>query len=84
MDKRRLRAALKVLEIVETKYAETKDLIDEKCQKEKISVEEVTFFYKSRSKELAQKNVLLFCSEYVKKHFIKLNSLGYNIYLRVI
>ena len=44
MDKKRLRVALKVLESVKTKYPETKDLIDEECQKEKISVEEVIFF----------------------------------------
>ena len=59
MDKRRLRVALKVLEAVKTKYAETKDLIKDECQKEKISVEEVIFF-KSRSKELAQKNIFYF------------------------
>ena len=39
MDKRRLRVALKVLETVKTKYAETKDLIEDECQKEKISVD---------------------------------------------
>ena len=43
MDKRRLRVALKVLEKVKIKYAETKDLIESECQKEKISVEEVIF-----------------------------------------
>ena len=52
MDKRRLRVALKVLEAVKTKYAQTKDLIEDECQKEKVSVEEVIFF-KSRTKELA-------------------------------
>ena len=50
---------MKVLEAVKTKYPETKDLIEEECQKEKISVEEVIFF-KSRSKELAQKNNFYF------------------------
>ena len=59
MDKRRLRVALKVLEKVKTKYVETKDLIEDECQREKISVEEVIFF-KSRSKELAQKNIFYF------------------------
>ena len=44
MDKRRLRVALKVLEKVKTKYVETKDLIEDECQREKISVEEVIFF----------------------------------------
>ena len=51
---------MKVLEAVKTKYPETKDLIDEEWQKKKISVEEVIFFYKSRSKELAQKNIFYF------------------------
>ena len=35
MDKRRLRVALKVLEKVKIKYAETKDLIESECQKER-------------------------------------------------
>ena len=44
MDKKRLRVDLKVLEAVETKYLQTKDLIDEECQRGNISVEEVIFF----------------------------------------
>ena len=44
IDKKRLRVPLKVLKTVKTKYPETKNLKDEECQKEKISVEEVTFF----------------------------------------
>ena len=59
MDKKSLRLALEVLETVKTKYGETKYLIEDECQKEKISVEEVIFF-KSRSKELAQKNIFYF------------------------
>ena len=47
MDKKRLRVALKVLEAVKTKYPETKQfieiLMDEECQKEKISADEVIF-----------------------------------------
>ena len=47
MDKKRLKVALVVLNAVETKYPETKQFIDdtmeEKCQKEKISAEEVIF-----------------------------------------
>ena len=39
-------------------------MIDEQCQKEKTSLEEVNF-YKSRRKKLAQKNIL-FYSEYVR------------------
>ena len=80
MDKKRLRVAVKKLQKLKTKHPETKDLIEE-CQKEKIFVEKVIFFYKFRSKELAQENIFLFCSEYVKRYFIKLNSLGYDIYL---
>ena len=55
---------LKVLEAVKEQFPDTKkfveDLSDEECQKEKISMDEVIFFYKSRSKELAQKNIFYF------------------------
>ena len=48
MDKRRLRVVLKVLDTIKTQIPEAKqlieDLIDEKCQKEKKSVDEVIFF----------------------------------------
>ena len=48
MDKRRLRVALKVLDEVRICYPNTKkfveDLIDEECQKEEISADEVIFF----------------------------------------
>ena len=64
MDKKRLRVALTVLEAIKNEYPETKkfieNLMDEECQKEKISADEVIFFYKSRSKELAQKNIFYF------------------------
>ena len=54
MDKQRLRVALKVLEEVKVKFSNTKQLIDdtmkEECQKEKITADEVSFFYKSRTK----------------------------------
>ena len=47
MDKKRLRVALKVLESGKTKYLETKQfieiLINEGCQKEKISADKVIF-----------------------------------------
>ena len=62
MDKKRLGISLKVLEAVKERFPDTKsfidDMMEEQCQKEKISVEEV-IFYKSRSKKLAQKNI--FC-----------------------
>ena len=58
MDKKTLRISLKVLEAVKECFSDTKNFIDnmmeEQCQKEKISVEEV-IFYKSKSKKLAQK-----------------------------
>ena len=83
MDIRRLKIALKVLDEVKVQFPETKQFIEEcieqECLKENISAEEVIFFYNSRSKELAQKKHFLFCSEYVKRYCIKLNSLGYNI-----
>ena len=48
MDKKRLRVALKVLGAVKEQFPDTKrsikDLIDEECQKEKISADEVIFF----------------------------------------
>ena len=47
MDRKRLRVALKVLEEVKVRYPETKQFIDdtmeEECQKEKISANEVIF-----------------------------------------
>ena len=60
MYKKQLRIVLKVLEDVTVKFPNTKQVIDdvmeEECQKEKITTDEV-IFYKSRSKELAQKNI---------------------------
>ena len=44
MDKKRLRVALKVLEKLKTKHPETKDLVEDECQKEKIFLEEVICF----------------------------------------
>ena len=59
MDKQRLRVALKVLEEVKVKFPNTKQLIDdtmkEECQKEKITADEVCFFYKSRTKSYLRK-----------------------------
>ena len=47
MDNKRLQVALVVLNAVKTKYPETKQFIgntmEEECQKEKISAEEVIF-----------------------------------------
>ena len=48
MDKKRLKVALAVLEAVKIKFPETKQFIDntmeDECEKEKISPDEVTFF----------------------------------------
>ena len=48
MDKKRLKVALTVLEAVKVKFPETKQFIDntmeDECQKEKISADEVIFF----------------------------------------
>ena len=48
MDKKRLRVALAVLDAVKTKLPETRQFIDntmeDECQKEKISADEVIFF----------------------------------------
>ena len=64
MGKKRLKVALAVLDAVKIKFSETKRFIDDttedECQKEKISVEEVICFCKSKSKEFALKNI--FCT----------------------
>ena len=87
MDKKRLRVALTVLEAVKNEYPETKkfieNLMDEECQKEKISADEVIFFTSLEAKSYLRKT-FLFCSEYVKRYFIKLNSLGYIIFTHVL
>ena len=58
MDKKRLRITLKVLEAVKERFPDTinfiNNMMEEQCQEEKISVEEV-IFYKPKSKKLAQK-----------------------------
>ena len=45
MDKKRWKVSLKVLKVVKKQFSDTKhfieDMIDEECQKKKISVEEV-------------------------------------------
>ena len=47
MDKKRLRISLKVLEVVKEHFPDTKkfidDMMEEQCQNEKISIEEVIF-----------------------------------------
>ena len=54
MDKKRLNITLKVLRAVKKHFPDTKnfieDMINEQCQKEKISVEEVTFFTRLEAK----------------------------------
>ena len=64
MDKKRLKVALAVLDAVKIKFPETKKFIDDtmedECQKEKISAEEVIFFTSQKNSELAQKNVFCF------------------------
>ena len=59
MDKKRLRVALKVLEAVKTEYPEAKkfieNLMDEECQKEKISADEVIFFTSLEAKSQLRK-----------------------------
>ena len=54
MDKKRLRINLKVLEAVKENFPDTKnfidDMIEEQCQKEKISVEEAIFLLVKNAK----------------------------------
>ena len=75
-----------LLEVVKTQYPNTKqfikDLIDEECQKGKISADEVIFLQVWKPRVSSEKHFLLY-SEYVRRYCIKLNSLGYNIYLHV-
>ena len=59
-----------VLDAVKSRFPDTKEFIDdtlkEKCEKEKITADEV-IFYKFRSKELAWKNIFvlnLYYSDY--------------------
>ena len=69
MDKWKLRVALKVLDEVKVQFAETKQFIEE-CLEQESQRKHISgrgsFFYKPRSKELAQNKHFLFCSEYVK------------------
>ena len=48
MDKKRLKVALAVLDVVQSKFPETKkfidDTIEDECQKEKISADQAIFF----------------------------------------
>ena len=64
MYKKRLRIAFKVLGAVKKHFPHTKnfieDMIDKQCQKEKISLEGVTFFTGLEAKKLAQKNIFFF------------------------
>ena len=54
MDKKKLRISLKVLEAVKERFPDTKNFIDnmmeEQCQKEKRSVEEVIFLQVKKQK----------------------------------
>ena len=67
MDTKRQKVALAVLDAVESKLHETKNFIDntmeDECQKENISAEEVIFFTSLKVKCSLRKT---FCSEYVK------------------
>ena len=57
MNKRRIKIAIKVLGEVKIQFPETvefiNDRLEQECQKENMSVDEVIFFYISRCKKLA-------------------------------
>ena len=57
MDKRRIKIATKVLEKVNTQFSETAEFINDRlqqdCQRENMSVDEVISFHISRNKKLA-------------------------------
>ena len=63
MGKPRLRVALEVLDAVRNQFPDTKqfieDLIDEECQKEKISVDEVIFFTSLEAKSWFRKTFFI-------------------------
>ena len=75
MDKKPLRVALTVLDAVRTKYPETKQFIDntmeEECQKEKISADEVIFFTSLEAKSYLRKTLFVAVSM-LKRYWIKL------------
>ena len=81
-------------------FRKLKKYIEERLSRRKYTSGRGNFsFYKPRSKELAQKNIFYFVvldfkaemfplelhlTKYVKRYSMKLNSLGYDIYMRVI
>ena len=78
MDKKRLRVALTVLEAVKNEYPETKkfieNLMDEECQKEKISADEVIFFTSLEAKSYLRKTFFVAVSM-LKRYWIKLKAM---------
>ena len=62
MDKKRLKAALAVLNAVRSTFPETNEFIDstlkEECEKERMTADEV-IFYKFKSKKLAWINIFV-------------------------
>ena len=96
MDKRRIKIATTVLDEVKTKFSETVEFIDDgleqECWKENISGRGNFSFYRPRSKKLVQQDILYyvvlgFKAETSSLHltkYVKLYSLGHDIYLRVI
>ena len=62
MDKKRLKVALVVLDAVKSRFPETQEFIEntlqEECEKEKITADEV-IFYKFRRKKLAWLNIFV-------------------------
>ena len=100
MDKRRVKAILRILDGAKLNFPETiqfnEDCLEQERSKENITVEEVIFFFfffkKTGSKKLVQKNIFYFVvlgfkverfSLHLTKH-VKINSLSYDIYFRVI
>ena len=63
MDKKRIKIALAVLDAVKSRFLETQEFIEntlrEECEKEKMTVDEVIFFCKLRSKKLVWRNIFV-------------------------
>ena len=63
MDKKRLKSALGVLDAVRGRFPETQEFIDstlkEKCEKEKMTADEVIFLLLNMQKKLAWINIFI-------------------------
>ena len=61
MDKRKVKMMSRALDVVKLNFPDIiqfiNDCLEQECSKENISVDGVIFYYKTRSKKLAQKSI---------------------------